>query len=249
MNRSVNGIPQKHSFLATTGALVVSNSNQQVFVLHPTGMSDATAGPASSTSYDQLSQTRLMQQHHHHQPQQQQQQQLLSAASQPPAGASYLPPSSSSCLAPNRFGGNSSGGIHLPLGVSHLDPDGYLTSPNLSGLANPIQTGMGDPRHSGLGGSQQLGLGNPVQTGMGNPSQSAGLYQRPSSAQPLGGRQGMQVTNVPAGMNPAHTCQRCNPVNRLLVSTTCANVSSRCGCVYTIHVGQASHTNISRFCV
>ncbi len=86
------------------------------------------------------------------------------------------------------------GGIHLPLGVSHLDPDGYLTNPSQPGLGAPVQTGMGNPGQAG--GAQQLGLGNPVQTGMGgglNPSQPAGLYQRPSSAQPLGNRQSMQV--------------------------------------------------------
>jgi hypothetical protein len=146
--------------------------------------------------FDQLSQTRLMQQPHQQQ-QQQPHQQLLAAASQPPAGASYLPaPSSSSYLAGGRFGGNGMGGIHLPLGVSHLDPDGYLTNPSQPGLGAPVQTGMGNPGQAGSGGAQQLGLGNPVQTGMGgglNPSQPAGLYQRPSSAQPLGNRQSMQV--------------------------------------------------------
>jgi len=146
--------------------------------------------------FDQLSQTRLMQQPHQQQ-QQQPHQQLLAAASQPPAGASYLPaPSSSSYLAGSRFGGNGMGGIHLPLGVSHLDPDGYLTNPSQPGLGAPVQTGMGNPGQAGSGGAQQLGLGNPVQTGMGgglNPSQPAGLYQRPSSAQPLGNRQSMQV--------------------------------------------------------
>ena len=88
------------------------------------------------------------------------------------------------------------GGIHLPLGVSHLDPDGYLTNPSQPGLGAPVQTGMGNPGQAGSGGAQQLGLGNPVQTGMGgglNPGQTAGLYQRPSSAQPLGNRQSMQV--------------------------------------------------------
>ena len=154
-------------------------------------VSVANAGPASSNSFDQLGQTRLMPQHHV-QPQQQQQQ-LQAAVSQPAAGASFLAPSSSSFLAGNRFGGNTSGGIPLPLGVSHLDPDGYLTNAGQSGLGHPIQTGMGNPNHSGLGGPQQLGLGNPVQTGMGNPNQSTGLYHRPSSAQPLGGRQSIQV--------------------------------------------------------
>lgn len=126
-------------------------------------------------------------------------QQQPSPASQPPAGASYLPPSSSSFLVPNHFGGNSdgrNGSIHLPLGVSHVDPDSYLTSPTQSGLVNPIQTGMGsltNPSHSGLSNAHQLAFANPVQTGMGNPSQAAGLYQRPSSAQPQGSRQNMQV--------------------------------------------------------
>ncbi len=155
-----------------------------------------SAGHTSSMPFDQLSQTRLMQQPHQQQ-QQQPHQQLLVAASQPPAGASYLPaPSSSSYLAGSRFGGNGMGGIHLPLGVSHLDPDGYLTNPSQPGLGAPVQTGMGNPGQAGSGGPQQLGLGNPVQTGMGgglNPSQPAGLYQRPSSAQPLGNRQSLQV--------------------------------------------------------
>jgi len=148
-----------------------------------------SAGHTSSMPSDQLSQTRLMQQQPH--------QQLLAAASQPPAGASYLPaPSSSSYLTGSRFGGNGMGGIHLPLGVSHLDPDGYLTNPSQPGLGAPVQTGMGNPGQAGSGGTQQLGLGNPVQTGMGgglNPSQPTGLYQRPSSAQPFGNRQSMQV--------------------------------------------------------
>ncbi|KAL0048196.1 hypothetical protein WJX82_009678 [Trebouxia sp. C0006] len=157
----------------------------------------ANQGHTSSMLFDQLSQTRLMQQPHQQQQQQQPHQQLLAAASQPPAGASYLPaPSSSSYLAGGRFGGNGMGGIHLPLGVSHLDPDGYLTNPSQPGLGAPVQTGMGNPGQAGSGGAQQLGLGNPVQTGMGDglkPSQPAGLYQRPSSAQPLGNRQSMQA--------------------------------------------------------
>lgn len=149
-----------------------------------------SAGHVSSTSLEQLSQTRLIQQ------QQQQQQHLFAGSSQPPAGASYLAPSSSSYLAGSRFGANGSAGIHLPLGVSHLDPDGYLTNPSQSGLGNPIQTGMGHPGQVGSGAPQHSGLGNPVQTGMGsgvNPGQSSGLYQRPSSAQPLSSRQSMQV--------------------------------------------------------
>lgn len=141
----------------------------------------------------------------HHQPLQQQQQQqqpsllAASSASQPPAGASFLPPSSSTFLAGTQFGGNSGGGsvgIHLPLGVSHVDPDGYLTSPGQSGLVNPIQTGMAtglaNPSHSGLSDAHQLAFGKPVQTGMSDPHQPAGLYHKPSSAQ--AGRQDMQVT-------------------------------------------------------
>lgn len=138
--------------------------------------------------------------------QQQQQQQTshhdAASAPQPPVGASFLPPSSSSFLAGNHFGGNSGSGnvsIHLPLGVSHVDPDGYLTSPGQPvGSVNPIQTGMGGlthPSHSGLSNAHQLAFGKPVQTGMGDPNQPGGLYHRGTSGQALGPRQHMQVTS------------------------------------------------------
>ena len=164
----------------------------------------------------QYPQTSSMQQHHQ-QPPQQLQQQHASGASQPPAGASYLTPSSSSFLAPNHFSGNSdgrNGSIHLPLGVSHVDPDSYLTSPTQSGLVNPIQTGMGsvtNPSLSGLSNAHQLAFANPVQTGMGNSSQAAGLYQRPSSAQPQGPRQNMQVK----------PCCSCHAVTKVTMICSC----------------------------
>lgn len=84
-------------------------------------------------------------------------------------------------------------GIHLPLGVSHVDPAGYLTSPGQAGIVNPVQTGMANPSHSGLSNAHQLGFGKPVQTGMSDPNQPGGLYHKPSSAQPMGARQNMQV--------------------------------------------------------
>lgn len=144
---------------------------------------------------------------HYSQPgsmQQQQQQQPshhdAASAPQPPVGASFLPPSSSTFLAGNHFGGNTGSGsvsIHLPLGVSHVDPDGYLTSPPGQAVSvNPIQTGMGsltNPSHSGLSNAHQLAFGKPVQTGMGDPNQAGELYHRPTSGQPLGARQNMQV--------------------------------------------------------
>ncbi|KAL3159315.1 hypothetical protein ABBQ32_011268 [Trebouxia sp. C0010 RCD-2024] len=155
---------------------------------------------------------------------QQQQQQPshhdAASAPQPPVGASFLPPSSSSFLAGNHFGGNSGNGnasIHLPLGVSHVDPDGYLTSPGQPvGSVNPIQTGMGGlthPSHSGLSNAHQLGFGKPVQTGMGDPNQPGGLYHRGTSGQTLGprqhmqgssSRQGSQMTGVSNPLGPSH---------------------------------------------
>ena len=89
-------------------------------------------------------------------------------------------------------------GIHLPLGVSHVDPDGYLTSPGQAGIVNPVQTGMAslaNPSHSGLSNTHQLGFGKPVQTGMSDPNQpgAVGLYHKGPSAQPVGARQNMQV--------------------------------------------------------
>ena len=167
-------------------------------------MAKRIAGVAPSGSSNPLQQYAQPGSLQHQQPQQQQQQQpsLLSAcsASQAPAGTSFLPPSSSTFLAGTHFGGNSGGGsvgnvgIHLPLGVSHVDPDGYLTSPGQAGLVNPIQTGMAslaNPSHSGLSNAHQLAFGKPVQTGMSDPNQPGGLYHKPSSAQ--AGRQDMQV--------------------------------------------------------
>ncbi|KAA6427709.1 MAG: hypothetical protein FRX49_02372 [Trebouxia sp. A1-2] len=60
----------------------------------------------------------------------------------------------------SRFGGNGMGGIHLPLGVSHLDPDGYLTNPSQPGLG-PLCRQQGNPGKAGSGEAQQFGFGEP----------------------------------------------------------------------------------------